>query len=66
MDALSKGNQYQILSIIIFLVGSVAIGNDRHSFLLNVRKENWFHYFLGTSSVMLAMCLNGDLTGRFY
>ena len=66
MDAMRKENHYQLLSIATFLVGTVVIGDARDSFLLNVRNENWFHYFLGTSAIMMAMCLSGEWTGRLF
>ena len=40
-----------------FAFAGIVIGADRHRCLLGVRRENWFHYFLGSSLYWLALRL---------
>lgn len=42
------------LGVLLFVIGAVVIGPDRQKTLLGVRRENWFHYFLGAAMLCLA------------
>ena len=45
------------LACIAFVVNGLLIGSDRHSYLIGVRRENWFHYVLGTSMAIMVFRL---------
>lgn len=42
------------LGITLFAVAGIGVGADRDSYLLGVRRENWFHYMIAVSAVCLA------------
>jgi hypothetical protein len=44
-------------AVALFAVAGVAVGPDRHSFLIGVRRENWFHYMIGVASYGMARSL---------
>mmetsp|Transcript_59664 Transcript_59664/g.129732 ORF Transcript_59664/g.129732 Transcript_59664/m.129732 type:complete len:207 (-) Transcript_59664:32-652(-) len=39
---------------VLFVVGGLAIGADRHRSLMGVRRENLFHYCLGSAFVLMS------------
>ena len=43
--------------VLLFALAGVGIGADRHSCLFGFRRENWFHYMIAVSAVMLAVGL---------
>jgi hypothetical protein len=46
-------------SVTLFVVAGLVIGADRHRCLLGVRRENWFHYAIGTAAVGIGLALSG-------
>jgi hypothetical protein len=48
-------NKYAIAGVLVFVCGGVLIGPDRERYILGVRRENLFHYALGTA-LLLIMC----------
>uniref|UniRef100_A0A7S3PLK5 Uncharacterized protein n=1 Tax=Aplanochytrium stocchinoi TaxID=215587 RepID=A0A7S3PLK5_9STRA len=50
-------NQMALASVITFISAGLIIGPDRHRYILGVRRENLFHYFLGLSMLMFGQAL---------
>eukprot|EP01062_Namystynia_karyoxenos_P060231 TRINITY_DN51765_c0_g1_i1.p1 TRINITY_DN51765_c0_g1~~TRINITY_DN51765_c0_g1_i1.p1 ORF type:complete len:230 (+),score=56.75 TRINITY_DN51765_c0_g1_i1:85-774(+) len=44
-------------AIALFVIGGALVGPHRHQYLLGVRKENIFHYLLGSSMVLFALAI---------
>ena len=40
--------------VLLFALAGVGVGADRESYLFGVRRENWFHYMIAGSAVILA------------
>ena len=49
---------------LLFAVAGVAVGADRNSCILGMRRENWFHYMIAVSAVLLAAGLAKPLTAQ--
>ena len=43
-----------VMGVLLFVVGGLAIGADRDRYLWGVRRENLFHYMLGTSIALFS------------
>ena len=43
--------------VLLFALAGVGVGADRESCLLGFRRENWFHYMIAVSAVILAVGL---------
>jgi len=41
-------------AIALFITGGLLVGNDRHRLILGVRRENIFHYIMGTSMILFS------------
>ena len=54
LHAWNAGDAQAAGAIGAFALAGIVIGADRHKCLLGVRRENWFHYVLGSSLKWLA------------
>jgi hypothetical protein len=50
---MNTGNTLARAGVILFIVGGVVIGPERDNLMLGVRRENLFHYCLGTALVLI-------------
>ena len=50
-------NQHALLGVFLFAFGGLVITPNRHNCILNVRRENWFHYCLGLALILLSLGL---------
>ena len=53
-----------IFGVLLFAVAGVAVGADRNSCIFGMRRENWFHYMIAVSAVLLAAGLAKPLTAQ--
>jgi hypothetical protein len=58
--AITTSNTYLGLSVGIFVLGGVVITPARNKLFMGVICENWFHYCIGTSAVMLATAIKNE------
>lgn len=40
--------------VVVFAIGAVVVGPDRHRYILGMRRENWFHYMIGLAALLIA------------
>ena len=57
---MATNDQETLIAVGLFAFAGVFIGSDRKRTILGMRRENWFHYFIGLSSTMLAVRLAGE------
>ena len=55
--AFQTGDRALAGSIALFVVAGIFVKPDRHSMLLGMRRENWFHYMIGVASFGMARAL---------
>jgi hypothetical protein len=53
-DSYVNGNINEFIGLFLFVIGAVFVGPEREKFLCGVRCENWFHYFIGVSAVIIS------------
>ena len=53
----AHGDWMSAAGALLFAAAGVAVGADREKFLFGVRRENWFHYMIGTASIILALAM---------
>ena len=51
----NQSRNYRLLGVVLFLVGGLAIKPDRENSLLGVRRENIFHFLLGTAFYLISI-----------
>jgi hypothetical protein len=54
VSAVMRNDYNTLFAILLFVVAGLVITPDRHRCILGVRCENWFHYCIGISAVVIA------------
>lgn len=54
----SSGGLFSAAGTFLFVFAGVVIGGDRDKLILGVRRMNWFHYCIGSSSLLLSFGLH--------
>ena len=52
-----RGDIQLVSCVALFAIAGVVVKPDRHRRLLGVRREDWFHYMIGTASYGMALSL---------
>jgi hypothetical protein len=50
---ITNSNNSAMLGVFLFVVGGIVIGPEREKYLMGVRRENLFHYTLGTALLLI-------------
>ena len=59
----AAGNQQAIAGVVLFIGGGLVIGADRNRCLFGVRRENLFHYTLGTALFLICQASIASVQG---
>eukprot|EP01063_Lacrimia_lanifica_P024314 TRINITY_DN32242_c0_g1_i1.p3 TRINITY_DN32242_c0_g1~~TRINITY_DN32242_c0_g1_i1.p3 ORF type:complete len:210 (+),score=86.54 TRINITY_DN32242_c0_g1_i1:55-684(+) len=57
--AAGAGNTTLLAGVALFVLGGVAVGNERERFLLGMRRENIFHYIIGVAAYLIGAGIGG-------
>lgn len=50
-----RQNYVSLGGVLLFVFAGLVITADRHSYILGVRCENWFHYCIGVAAILISL-----------
>ena len=55
--AYTHGEWMAAAGAVLFAFAAVGVGAEREEFLFGMRREDWFHYMIGSAAMLLALAI---------